>query len=315
MIEARQKSAAGKVVFRYKFAVIPIQDFKPISIDFDYGIAIAEYGFQALTEIEIEDTQGDATTVNAWGRYQAKTLLKDDFLHLRIRSKVAGKETVAKLALAAIDIDVPAVLSDVSKGRPICLADVLELGPSAANFKVTSLGWRRNRAIIAWLGEIPLCLIQLKRPGVHSFNLFRHPCLFVQCDESPAQERLVRLTLIYGADISQHYLRPAWTDISLVRCVEGVGVKGWKLLMTNEGKHVIRFDGEPLCDIHFTFKRKIGGRVVAEEDVGEGARELVLPGAVTRLLDTQKKMLAEVSPIDWLGEPMPEYSTEFTLTR
>ena len=315
LIEARQKSAAGKVVFRYKFAVIPIQDFRPTSIDFDYGIAIAEYGFQALTEIEVEDSQGDAATVNAWGRYQAKTLLKDDFLYLRIRSKVAGKETAVKLALAAIEVDIPTVLSKRSKNRPICLADVLELGPSAANFKVTSFGWRRNRAIIAWLGDVPLYLIQLKRPGEHSFNLFRHPSLFVQCDESPAQERLVKITLIYGDDIAQDYLRPAWSDIRLVRCAEGVGVKGWKLLMTNEGKHVIRFDGEPLCDVHFTFKRKIGGRVVAEEDVEAGARELVLPGVVTRLLDTQKKILAEVSPTDWLGKPMLEYSTEFTLTR
>lgn len=314
-IEARQRSAAGKVVFRYRFAVIPIQDFRPTSINLDYGIAVAEYGFQALVEIDVEDAQGDVKIVNAWGRYRAKTLLKDEFLYVRIRSKEAGKETLAKLALAAIDIDVPTSLANISKEHPICLADALDLGPSAANFKITAFGWRYNRAAIAWLGETPLCLMQLKRPGEHMFNLFRHLDLFTQSDESPAQNRSVKLTLVYGDDITQHYLLPAWTEINLLPCAEGIGIKGWRLLITNEGRHVLRFDGKLLCDARFAFKRKIGGRLIDEKEVEIGASEIVLPLSVTRLLDTQKKIILEVSPSDWLGEPLREYATEFTLTR
>lgn len=314
LIEARQKSAAEKVVFRYKFAVIPIQDFRPTSISFDCGIAIAEYGFQACMEIDVENSQDDTSTVNAWERYQAKTLLKDEFLHLRIRSKDVRKETEAKLALAAVDIEIPTVLADMSKKRPICLADALELGPSAANFKITANGWRYNRTAIAWLGKIPLCLMELKWPGEHTFNLFRHLDFFVQSDESAAEDRPVKLSLVYGDDITQHHLLPAWTDVRLIRCCEGIGIKDWKLLMTNTGEHVLRFDGKPLCDVHFTFK-KISGRLIAEEDVEAGAAELILPLSVTRLLDTQKKIAIEVSPSDWLGNPLQEYTTKFTLVR
>ena len=315
LIEARQKSAAGKVVFRYKFAVIPIQDFRPTSISFEYGIAVAEYGFQTLVEIDVEDTQGDTKSINAWGRYQAKTLLKDEFLYIRIRSKKAEKETTAKLALAAIDIDIPMALANRAKKRPICLADALDLGPSAANFKITAFGWRRNRAAIAWLGDIPLCLMQLKRPGDHMFNLFRHLDLFIQGDESPVRNRSVKLTLVYGDDVTQNHLRPAWTESNLLPCAEGIGIKGWRLLMTNEGKHVLRFEGKPLCDAHFAFKRKIGGRLIDEGNIEAGSSEITLPPSVTSLLDTQRKIIVEVSPSDWLGNPLREYATKFTLTR
>ena len=315
LIEARQKSAGGKVVFRYRFAVIPVQDFRPTAIDFDFGIAVAEYGFQAVLSIEVIGNQGEAETVNAWGRYSAKTLLKDEFLHLRIKSSDSGKETDAKLALAAIDIKIPDALKRIAKERPVCLADALELGPSAANFKIVSSGWRYSRAAIVMLGLEPLFLKELKQPGEHEFNLFRHPASFQQADDSAPANRSLRLSLIYGDDVTQGYLRPAWTDVDMLECAEGIGINSWQLLVTAEGNRVLRFDGQPVCDVCFEFKRKVGGKLVAESSAEAGATELVLPPSVVRLLDTQKAIIVEMSPSDWLGDVQREYATKFTLKR
>lgn len=318
LIEARQKSAEGRVVFRYRFAVVPIQDFRPTSISFDFGIAVAEYGFQARLALDVTGTQRETEAVGAWGKYTAKTLLKDEFLHLRIRSSESGKETDAKLALAAIDVEIPDALARVSKEHPVCLADVLELGPSAANFGIVSYGWRYNRAVIAWLGSEPLFFKELKQPGVHKFNLFEHAASFRQVDESKPDSRPLKLSLIYGDDVvTTGYPRRAWTEAVFFDCVQGVGISGWKLLATADGNHVLRFKGCPACDVCFEFKRKMGKRLIPIEEASAdaGATELVLPSSVVKLLDAQKMVIMEMSPSDWLGKPQREYATKFTLKR
>lgn len=315
LIEARQRSAGGKVVFRYRFAVIPVQDFRPSSISFDYGIAVADYTFQAVLAVDVTNSQGETDSVNAWGRYSAKTLLRDEFLYLRIRSRDNEKTTDAKLALAAIDIEVPAALARIAKDRPVCLADALDLGPASANFKITSYGWRYNRAAMAMLDLEPLFLKELKQPGEHEFNLFRYVGSFQQADESTPCGRPLMLSLIYGDDVTQGYLRPAWTDVQLLDCSEGVGINDWNLLAIGSGEYVLRFDGTPLCDLCFEFKRKAGGKNVAEMTAEKGATQLVIPQSVARLLDAHKTIIVEVSPNDWLGDPQHEYATNFTLRR
>ena len=315
-IEARQRSTGGKAVFRYRFAVVPIRDFRLRSVSFEYGAAIADYGFQAMLAMTVTDSQESPEDVGAWGRYAARTLLRDEFLPVRIESRDSGKSTDAKLALAAIDIDMPDKLVTISKERPICLADALDLGPSAGNFKIKAFGWRYNRAAMVRLGYEPLFLKELKHPGEHEFNLFRSPSSFMQADDAPPNDRPLTLTIVYGDDVSEGRLKPAWTDMKLLECREGLGISGWSVLADRNGTSFLRFDGAPLCNVHFEFKRKIGGRTVAEEFVPAGSTEVSLPASVSRLLDTQKKLLVEVSPTDyWSDEPMHEYGTTFTLKR
>ncbi|WP_417753716.1 hypothetical protein [Slackia sp.] len=315
LIEARQRSAGGKVVFRYRFAAIPVQDFKPTSINLDYGIAVADYGFQAVLAVDVTNSRGETDAVNAWGRYSARTLLRDEFLYLRIQTRESGKVTEAKLALAAIDVEVPAALARIAKDRSVCLADALDLGPSSANFKISSLGWRYNRAVVVMLGLEPILLKELKQPGEHEFNLFRHAGSFQQIDDCAPSSRPLTLSLVYGDDVSQGYLRPAWTDVQLLDCSEGIGINGWKLLVSASGEHVLRFDGSPLCDVCFEFSRKAGGRIIAEAMAEEGSSEVVVPQSVVRLLDANKAIVVEVSPSDWLGESQREYATKFILKR
>ena len=315
-IEARQRSADGKAVFRYRFAVVPIQDFRLRSVTFEYGVAVADYGFQARLAMTVIDSQERFEDIGAWGRYAARTLLRDEFLHVRIESRDSGKSTDAKLALAAIDIDMPDKLVAISEKRPICLADALDLGPSAGNFKIKAYGWRYNRAAMVKMGYEPLFLKELKQPGEHEFNLFRSSFSFMQANDAPPNDRPLTMSIVYGDDVSEGRLMPAWTDIKLLECCEGLGISGWKVLADQNGKSILRFDGVPLCNVHFEFKRKIGGRTVAEVFVSAGSAELSLPASVSRLLDAQKKLLVEVSPTDyWSDEPMREYGTTFTLKR
>ena len=315
LIEVRQKSTSGKLVFRYRFAVIPIRDFRPMTISYDFGIATAEYGFQTSLAIDVVNSQGESESVNAWGRYTSKTLLKDEFLHLRIHSQKSGKETDAKLALAAVDIEIPDKLSYISKKHPICLADVLELGPSVANFKILSTGQRYNRAAIVMLGMEPIFFKELKQPGEHEFNLFRRASSFQQADNSKPNNRPLRLSLIYGDDVTQGYLRQAWTDVEILDCSEGIGILNWKLLVNNKGEHVLRFEGRPVCDVFFEFKRRANRKSFAEASALADAAELVLPSNVVRSLNTQKSIIVEMSPCDWLGDPQREYVTSFILER
>lgn len=315
LIEVRQKSSGGKPVFRYRFAVIPIQGFKPSSIGFDYGIAIAEYGFQAIEPIDVTDVQGRTETVRTWGSYSAKTLLRDEFLHLRIRSKESGKETNAMLALAAMDIKIPDTLASISKEHPVCLADALELGPSYANFKIVSYGWRHNRAAMVMLGLKPLFLKELRQPGEHEFNLFRRATSFRQDDFSAPERLPLRLSLIYGDSVEQGRQKPAWTDVEILNCVEGIGIKGWELLATREGEHLLRFDGRPVCDVCFEFRGRTSDKLVGTASAGAESTELVLPSDVVRLLDTKREIAVEMSPCDWLGNPQREYATRLILKR
>ena len=315
LIEARQKSAGGKVVFRYRFAVVPIQNFRLNNVTFDYGTAVADYGFQSVLRTDVTNSQGEKETVNVWGRYNARTLLKDEFLCVRIETLDYGKTTEAKLALAALDIELPESLKEISCKRHICLADALSMGPSEGNFKVSSYGRRHNRAVIARLGYVPLFFKELKQPGKHEFNLFQDVTEFVQDDGTTPSDKPLTLSIIYGDDVSEERLKPAWTDIELLRCKEGVGISGWRLLAKSDGTHILRFDAEPLCDLHFDFRRKAGATIIGSIDVQAGSSEAPIPKAVVRQLDTKKALHMTMAPTSLFGDPEYEYATEFTLER
>ena len=326
-IEARQKSAGGKVVFRYRFAVVPIQEFRPLSISIDHGRAVAEYGFQACLPIDVvrvyeeADAKGEcdySDSLNRWERYEVKTLLKDEFLHVRIRSREDGKETDAKLALAAIDVDIPERLANISEGRPICLADALELGPSAANFKIISHGWRYNRAVLVMLGSKPLFFKDLKQPGEYGFNLFRYASLFQQVDYRVPSRLPLKLSLYYGDDVSMGEFMPARTDVQMLDCAEGLGVNGWKILPDESFGYVLWFEGRPLCDIHFRFFRlskykERGEKPIASAFAEKGSAEVALPSSTVRQLGIKREVVVEMSPSDSFGYPRREYATSIIL--
>ena len=314
-ISARQKSAGGKLVFRYRFAIVPIQDFKPASISIEHGIAISDYQFQTRLSIDIANSQGDVEELRAWDRFSSRMLLRDEFLPLRIHSREYGKTTNARLALAGIDVELPKRLVDISKKRPVCLADALDLGPSAGNVRITSFGWRLNRAVLVMLGQQPLFFKRLARPGEYSFNIFRHTWRFLPTDgDSPADIPLC-LSVCYGDDLSEKRPKLAWNDIGLLDCREGFGFKNARVCTISDGSQVLRFDEPIQCGLHLDFKRKATGIVMSEVEVEEGAREVALPREVTRWLDAGKNPLAIAAPVSLFGTIEHEYDTTFTLSR
>ena len=314
-IEARQRSAGGKAVFRYRFAVVPIQEFRLRSAAYEYGTIVADYQFQSLLPIRVTDSQGQEIDISAREYYEARTLLADEFLHLRVESAESGKVTDAKFALAAIDVKLPERLMEISKQRPICLSDALELGPAAGNVTIAVLGWRYNRAAMSLMGGIPMLFKECKRPGEHSFNLFSHVDDFIQVDGAPPEGRLLRLSVCYGDDLSQGFLKPAWTDIDLMPCREGFGFSSWRVRVKPDGRHALLLDAPTLHDIHLDFKRKAGGALIDSVEIAEGSSEATLPQSVVRQLDARKKLVITIAPMDWLGEPEYEYATDFTLSR
>ena len=314
-LEARQCSTGGKIVFRYRFAVVPIREFRLKAASFEFGTFVADYQFQARLAMRVTDTQGEEKTVATWGRYNARTLLKDEFLHVKIETIDYGKTTNAKLALAAIDVELPERLVAISKGRPICLADALELGPANGNVKVASIGWRRNRAAVSLLGSIPMFFKELKRPGEYTFNVFSRFSDLVQADYASPRDKPLRLSICYGDEYAEHIVKPAWTDIDLLPFREGFGFSSWKTLLKADGTHVLALDAPTLHDIRLVFRKKIGGTVIGNVDVSEGSTEAALPSEVVHHLDARKKVVMTIAPIDWLGEADYEYASEFTFSR
>lgn len=314
-IEARQKSTGGKVVFRYRFAVIPIQNFRLDQVSFEYGLAVAFYSFQSRLAIDVTDSQGEKEAVERWGWYRACVLLSDEFLHIRIETVEYGKVTEAKLALAALDIEIPQNLMEISSKRPICLADVLDLGASDGNCKIVATGRRHVRAVVALLERVPVFYKELERPGAYTFNITEYADRLKQSDCSAPSDKTLRLSIVYGDDISTGKPKPAWTDVDLLRFRQGFGVDGWTLLKKTDGACVMHFNGKPLCDLRLDFRKKSGGKVIDHVDVLPGTEEVELPDRVVRRLDIGGELFVTVSPMSWFGDPEYEYASEFILER
>ena len=131
----------------------------------------------------------------------------------------------------------------------------------------------------------------------------------------PPDSLPLTLSLLYGDDVEQGNQKPAWTDVKILDCAEGIGIKCWALLATEAGEHLLRFDGKPVCDTCFEFRRKTSDKLISVASVSAGSEELVLPSSVVRLLNTKREIFVEMSPCDWLGNPQREYATRLTLKR
>ena len=318
IIEARQKSIGGKPVFKYRFAVVPVQEFQLASAGFEYGsqAAIADYRFKAMLPITIENLQGDTKELSQYGIYQARTMLKDEFLSLRITSNWEGRKTTeALLALAAIEITVPSELEKISQKRPVCLADAIELSPGSGNIKIRSNGWRYNRSVYISLGYAPMFLKELKRPIESSFNMLSDESLFVPDENSQPEEKPLKLTILYGDDLSQGRLAPALTDIELLRCQEGYGFASWNLVVTSEGTHELVFDKPALCNLKIKFTRARLDRLIGETELLKGENRATVPGKVIRTIDVRKDVLMTIAPTDWFGDVDNDLATNYVFDR
>lgn len=313
-IEALQISAANRAVFRYRFAVVPIRSFHPSSISLNQGTVVAEYEFQAVQDITITAANEDSEPIGAWNYYRSKALLKDESLRLRIESDEGGLSTDIRLDLAALDVKLPSSLLALSKKRPICLADAIGQNAVEGLCKIRAYGRRHDRAVYVRFGQIPLFYKVMRLPGTYEFDVLKNPRNFIQDGESPADKPLI-ISIYYGRDSSGSHSETALTDVKLLRCREGVGVKDWNLALRPNGTHLLQFDRAPLCSIQLDFKPKTNDRVIGSVVVEEGVSEVEIPKTVIRTLDVRKRLRVIVAPLSLFGNPEYEYGWELDLER
>ena len=311
-IVARQISAGGKVVFRYRFAIVPIQQFRLDEAHVENGIVVASYSFSSRLNIRVTDPDGTVTEVRSRGDYSKRMLLKDEFLPLTIESEDGSRRVDAKLALAALDVSIPEGIAAISRKRPVCLADAISLGISKGEITIRAIGWRYNRVIYALAGLNALCIKELKQPAVVSFNLFAAPKMFVPNSTEPRDINMM-LSVGYGDIETPGGVALAWTDAQLLRCREGIGVKDYQLV-PREGSLYLRFDKPVHCNASVLFKR-IGRRAkdLFEVPLAKDSSELAIPDEVASLIHTQKEVAAVLAPKSRMGKPRYEYSFEVPL--
>jgi hypothetical protein len=311
-ITARQISTGGTVVFRYRFARVPIKRFKLMHATVENGIVVANYLFTAGENIKITDMNGTVTNISEESTYVKRTLLKDEFLPLKIKSADETRCIDAKLALAAVDVSIPEDIAALSRKRPICLADALKMGLNKGDIQIKALGWRYNRTLFVKAGNNVLYAKELKRPTETSINLFSTQSIFKQQANNPRDIDLI-MSIGYGIDWRSENSGFNWTDIKLLRCREGVGFKTLQVFATKQGL-VIRFDKPVLCNLDVLFKRT-GRREQPIEKVPltEGAIELALPDKVTYLIHTKRNVAVVFTPKTRMGIAREEYQFEIHL--
>lgn len=113
-------------------------------------------------------------------------------------------------------------------------------------------------------------------------------------------------------------LKQAWTDVQMLDCAEGLGINGWKLLPAESLGYVLRFEGKPLCDIHFRFFRiskyeERDDKPIATASAEKGSTEVFLPPSVVRQLSSKRGVTVEMSPSDFFGDSRREYATRINL--
>lgn len=311
LIEARQKSNNNAVIFKYKFSVVPLCNFRLSEVTCNYGVFLAEYQVQTSVPCTIQNSQEDREELFPHEYYRAKTLLKDEFLRFVITSEEGRKRTEAQLALAALDVSLPQQLIELSCDHPICLADALKFGPSTGNITLASYGWRYNRAVYVALGNIPIIYKHLNHPSESSFNIFRDVSNFLQAPNLCAYDQPLKLTIRYGADQSHIEPRLLVSDIELLPCRQGYGFKTWRLITQDNGDLIVIFSDPVLCDLHIDFRRARLDHLISDIDVKLGESHFIVPDVVRRALATKREVVMTIAPTSLFGTPEYDLSTSF----
>lgn len=316
-IVARQISTGRKVIFRYRFAIVPIQEFRLEEAHIENGIIIAQYSFHPRLNVYVTDADGNREFVNAREQYWKRALLKDEFMSLVITSEDGARTVNAKLALAAIDVDLPIELVELSGKRPLCLADAVTMGTSRGEIQIKALGWRYNRNLVAAFrsGDTLTSVLffkELRQPGGHAINLFSRPGDYVPVSEEPRDCPLT-LFVDYGDEETQAGLQIARTEVELLRCREGLGFKSYMVVSTGNDL-VIRFDSPVLCGVYALF-RCAGRRPrdLAESSMARDDIELVIPEIAAYQIRIHREVVVTLTPRSRLGKPSREYSFDLTL--
>ena len=310
-IEARQRSAGNRPIFKYKFCVAPIQDFHLESIALNGYDLDAVYSFEPSEEMYVIDQFHTIQNKDECGRFTFTMPLSSSVLPIRIASSLTAKTTDALIDLAALDISIPHHLIDRSKSRPLCLPDA-QAGYIDGQCSIKTSNWSQSRAALVQLGGIPLYYKELSRPNSSNFSIFSDICNFLQTDTEGARYLPLTLCVYYGYKRTDTGLAHAYAVTTLLDCKEGFGFTTWDLRFDSRGDAFVKFDAPLLCDALATLRQTNAhnSRRRAEPFVltlHEGDDHIPLPRGITtallrhRVFEMNLTLIDEFDPFDDLS--------------
>lgn len=314
VVEVRQKNVGNALVFKYVFAIVPIQEFHLASLSCESGVVRSEYAFIAGEHLSLVDDNGHAMQVREGVRYCGRALLKDAAMRIRLDSFHDGKRSDIILDLAGIDVVVPKGALEIAERRPLCLIDALDASPEACRINVRSLQRRKERRILALLGSKPVLYSDAEGPVERFVNLRGCSDLFVAPDFGLPESMPLRLSVSFGRKRNEKGLQPAWADVELLPCNEGMGFSKWTIEIVEHSLSIV-FDAPVVGDLFVEFALKIGGSVIGQCEIESGETTLALPDPVCSYLRKGRKVVFSMMPTSLFGEPEREYATKYEIDR
>lgn len=314
VISARQKSTGGTRVFQYKFFVTPIKDFRISEAKLLGSYPMGRYRFELTKKTIIENAQGDRVEIPSRGQYEALIPLADESMDITLHSEEFGEATVSLMTLG-VEIGIPERLLKLSGNRPICLADAIELGSQSGNIWMRADGSRSLRTAYVHLGTRPLALFNMEHSGEYTFNVFKDKMAFLPVSNSPIRDIDLTIDFHYGHEESHGEVKSGLADLTVLRCREGFGFSGWRILAKSDRSSFVSLDGKAQCNLHIEIRGKRTGSLLATANLSQGEDEIPIEQKISRKLDAGREYEVVIAPTSWVGDVLEEYAYAAPLTR
>ncbi len=314
VIEARQGSASGPLIYRYRFAMAPVRGFHLDGLSYSNGVYCARYSFKTVCTVDVSVGGAERSWVNTCGDYSVAVPLSDESLPVLIESVESETSIKALVDLAAIDVHIPDQLMEISGRRSICLFDALELGSSAGCISVFASERRFGRAVLIMLGDKPLFYKSMDAPGKYEINLFENPGAFVPNPRN-AKSLPLSMTIWYGSSCEGLTVKQGFADIALLNCAEGLGFRDFRLYTDASFKRYLQFDSPVLCDCVIRFTGRYAAKQYGEVVAPCGSTKVEIPQAAVRALAAHRDVRALIITNDIFGGVDNRFPIELSLER
>lgn len=305
-IEARQRSAGDRAIFKYRFCVAPIQNFHLESISLDGYDLNAEYSFEPAEDMYVIDQNRAIQNKDEKGRFTFTMPLSSSVLPVRIVSSLSAIITDALIDLAALDITIPHHLIDRAQSRPLCLPDA-QAGYLSGQCGIKASNWSQSRAMLVTLGDIVLYFKEFPRPSTSDFSIFADIQHYLQEDNKDARSLPLRLCVFYGYRRVNDELKRAFAEATLLNCKEGFGFTTWDLRFNSHGDAFVKFDAPFLSDVQVALQqndehasRRQGKPFVCTAH--EGDNRIPLPKGITSALQRHRTFEMSLTLLDEFAE-------------
>lgn len=315
-------------VMRYRFATVPLSEFRLLRFRRDHCDFVATYVFTCMKDVALEDQLGTSIQLKRGDVHSFAVPLRDEYLPMRILSSDGEVETFVRLALAAIVIEISPALIDRVEKRPLCLADALSSFCHECEIKIQALGFRYNRAVVIGLCEggtskgmrLPYLAERFTRPADRFIRILRdpredaftppHP--LIARDSTRCEDLLVTMGIGYGcgqasgtSNVNRSECGLLWTeeDAPLLPCREGIGFS-WIWAQLEGERYVLKTDRPALWSARLDFfVLRAGGERMSRGTsfLGKGKNVASIPERAEQSIRRRMDMLVRIVPASEYG--------------